>query len=162
MGTHADIYFLDQDGKPLVRIFSHYDGYPAARGQDLYDLLSGRWEYDCCPIDRDDLWKYFSNGMGDLAALAVWHLKRRDLSYNICLERIYPDWKERMERIEYTYVVKPCLRDGAFDILNIDAYFFGTLVYEGDIEGFARRFSLNGNETLANDRDYGTDRGKRR
>lgn len=89
MGTHAAIYILDEHNIPLVSIYHHYDGYPEGVGQSLYDLLKNRGKCNrhLGEIDRKDHWKYQSNGIDDLAALAVWYLKDDNRNYNVYLSQ---------------------------------------------------------------------------
>ena len=95
MGTRSLTHITDND-KTIVTIYRQFDGYPTGMGQDLQEFLKDRVVGNGIPMNPPPK---FSNGMGELAAQLVTHLKIDNPSGNVYL--MLPDTEDVWE--EYTY-----------------------------------------------------------
>lgn len=73
MATRAMIVVYDEDRKPLVGIYKHWDGYPSALGMELAQILGGKKIVNGYGLDTT--MKTHANGMSCLAAQIVAGLK---------------------------------------------------------------------------------------
>ena len=84
MGTRS-LTHVKFDGKTLVTIYGQWDGYPSGMGKDLATFLASKTVGNGIRDEKD---RSFANGMHDLAAQLVAHLKAEKPVGSIYL---YPD-----------------------------------------------------------------------
>ena len=132
----------DEKGKDLLTIYRQFDGYPGGHGQDLKDFLMSRRLVNGYQGTEEEV-----NGMGDLAAQLLCHLKwtNNGLSDKKTFARIngpyvgnvyvYPNGSKHVGE-EYTYIIK---RDGVTDGFRLTVYqnmATTTKLYDGPVAGF--------------------------
>jgi len=71
MGTRAIITVYDENDRPLVKVYNHWDGYPAGLGVDIAKALGGKTFTATGITDRSRQ----INGMGDAAAMLIAAIK---------------------------------------------------------------------------------------
>ena len=73
MGTRSLTYISDsKDSEPFVCIYRQFDGYPTGLGDDIATFVGPRRLVNGFnPKESTGVF----NGMGDLAAMLIWHLK---------------------------------------------------------------------------------------
>ena len=59
---------VNENGKPLVTMYRHCDGYPSGIGAELFEFLDGKVVINGIPMDPPEK---AANGAGDLAAQLV-------------------------------------------------------------------------------------------
>lgn len=139
MATRADVQVIE-NGKPIVHIYVHWDGYPAGLGRDILDILgpspcvvNGYGSGEDCPETF--------NGMGCLAAYLIGKLKLRKENTsddpwheahtigNVYIVPIHDPYEE------YAYIIRPPDDDGR--LLLTCRTGDGNTLYDGPLSGFA-------------------------
>lgn len=84
MGTRSitKVWNNKQDEKPLMALYSQYDGYLSGHGKDLKHFLESFVIGN--GLGGGDHNEFYANGMGCLAAQLVAHFKTEPGSYYIC------------------------------------------------------------------------------
>jgi hypothetical protein len=90
MGTHAITHIKDEEGRHITSLFRHWDGNPSNHGKEVAEFLVHRKIVKGIPLVQDNQGKriipIISNGMSDLAAQLVCHLKSENEVGNIYLQ----------------------------------------------------------------------------
>lgn len=73
MSTRSLTIVKDEDGRNLVTMYRHCDGYPEGHGQDLKDFMTGFRIVN--GISSRDTGPKVANGMGCFAAQLIHHFK---------------------------------------------------------------------------------------
>lgn len=137
MGTRSLTHVVDEDGHILVTIYRQFDGYPTGNGKDIADflrskkLVNGYQEPDK-GSGKFPLLNCNCNGMGDLAAQLVAHLKMQ-CEYGIGHTYIQrPGAKDTWEN--YTYRVYPSGPDARQIRLHVKGG--EETLYDGPVKDF--------------------------
>lgn len=125
MGTRSLTVINDEDGKEIVVMYRHWDGYPEGHGAELKAFLEPIKIVNGLSEDTGNL----ANGAGCLAAQIVTHFKG-DSAGNIYL---YPAGTRDFWE-EYVYIVQPNV-DGTINlVVEGDKVLYNGLVSEFDPE----------------------------
>lgn len=165
MGTHSVINIFGEDRKPLASIYTQYDGYPEGVGSNLYNFLLKRKITNGYGMDAQ--YMPVSNGMNDLAAQLLVHLKgpRPDNTGHIYLEAPAGNWnkpivnkedekaftKEACDIMDSEYCYNIFRKDDSIEI-NVwepDWPDYPKLLYSGDVAGMRELCEGNPEETIA-------------
>jgi len=71
MGTRATVTVYNESDQPICSIYIMFDGYLNGVGKQLQEFLKTHRYVNGIPLDATNVY----NGMEDLAAQLVWHLK---------------------------------------------------------------------------------------
>jgi len=94
MSTHGLVIVKNRKQEEVVRIFSHYDGYPSGLGKQLEGFFIGRKVV--CGVDNPASDNF--NGMGCLAASLIKFLKDG-------IGSIYIEPYIKKSDVVYTYII---------------------------------------------------------
>jgi len=75
MGTRSLTFFHNQEKKPIVCMYGHFDGYLSEHGMELAKFINSKTLVNGISLDEDSV-SNTCNGMECLAAMAVGHFKR--------------------------------------------------------------------------------------
>lgn len=98
MGTRS-LTLVRVDGQTLVTIYRQFDGYLSGHGANLASFLRGRIVGNGIGLQTDSV--PFSNGMGDLAAQLLAHLKK-----DHAVGGIYVHLPDTNGDEDYSYVIE--------------------------------------------------------
>ena len=139
MGTRSTTTVLDEEGKPLLRIYQQYDGYiEGGVGEKLIRLLEGRRVVQGFTME-DKVARNF-NGMSCLAAQLVSDLK--DGIGNVYIQALDEDYEGSYD---YTIscVSEPIISTSKwvkdYQRLHIVMKSYGEVVYDGLIDSYDRK-----------------------
>lgn len=112
MGTHATTK-VEVQGKTVVNMYRHYDGYYEAHGRELAEFLQDITLVNGLGADKAKV----ANGMDDLAALIVVHFKKGPGDF-------YLTGLDRDEEYDYTIYEKS-------DKIRMKVRYNGKAMYDG-------------------------------
>ena len=118
MGCHALTTIKDQEGHHLVTIFRHWDGNPSHHGKQVAEFLVNRpIKSGQPPRHPENGYPTMSNGMSDLAAQLIHHLKSDPHSEVGNIHIINRDDAEDHPYIDYYYTIKGSVNDAEANIV---------------------------------------------
>lgn len=127
MATRAGIIFK-KNGKELVKIYNHWDGYPDGLGKDIYMFLKDMKIVNGIPYGVDT--SNMANGFGCLVAQFISRFKT-----NIGGLYIYEnDFDFNNSDVEFVYIIE-CTKLDNLNIICYDTYYKREL-YSGGVENF--------------------------
>ena len=120
MGTRSITVVMDKDGKKIIEMYRHMDGYPAGMGKDLQNFINSGKVVNGIPLKHDG--KLF-NGISCFAAQLVNEFK--DGPGNIYLHAPTKDFvdKRKYEKLygaDYYYEIDSALNLLCWDCCNGD------------------------------------------
>lgn len=143
MGTRS-LTTITEDGKPLVKIYRQYDGYPEGHGRDLLDILRGREMVNGIPGGANGA-KLF-NGTGCMAAQIIRKLKTEEAG-GIYIAPLDDDGG----CCDYRYTIETTTSPGggwSYTVsaprLTVDGY--GDQLFAGSVEEFAAWLENDGDD----------------
>ena len=146
MGTRSTTTILDEEGKPLLRIYQQYDGYiEGGVGETLIRILEGRRVVQGYTMDDKERRNF--NGMSCLAAQLVADLK--DGIGNVYIQALDEDYEGSYD---YTIscVSEPLISNSKrvkeYQRLHIVMKSYGEVVYDGLIDNYDRTLVVGLNE----------------
>ena len=132
MGTRSTTTVLDEEGKPLLRIYQQYDGYiEGGVGEKLIRLLEGRRVVQGFTME-DKVARSF-NGMSCLAAQLVSDLK--DGIGNVYIQALDEDYEGSYD---YTISAVGDWKLSKSCKINIKMKSYGEVVYDGLVDNYDR------------------------
>ena len=121
MGTRSLTHIVE-DGETLVTIYRQMDGYPDVHGNDLAGILQNHKLVN--GYGMDDTEETSFNGMGDLAAQVVRHLKD-----DIGSVYLQPPNAEDCE--QYTYTIT-----GVDEVIHLKCATHDKVLFNGPVDKF--------------------------
>lgn len=142
MATRAALWLHDEEGKKLLSLYKHWDGYPEdpGLGSRIYNVVSGKKivnGYDLYDSKLDT-----ANGTDDLAASLACELKKSVLGVGDVY--LIPEaWDDRKHvDAQFCYLLTFVKEEGVL-IPHIRVEDCEKPVYEGTVDGMAKAFKYD-------------------